>query len=387
MNGIRTQTAKLFLRKNMALVLLFLLALGLRLLGLINIRLAGDFANHWQIAGQIAFGSKPLLGPSASVASNFHLGPLHYYFLSIWYWIGRGNYQVAIIGWSTLHAISVIGLWTVINGWYNKKTANMVAILYATSSYFVSIGNFPWNPYLLPPLIVGALWAGQRFHKSTIYKLSFFIFIALLWQAHATGILLLPVFFYFIRAPSTRKRVFLIGLAILLVLNLPWLLYEVSCGGCQIQALAGLWNPDKVRACSLKWWLVNHGEGERCFHYIRNSLFVLRFFSKSLLGTRGIAAAISMLGLIIGFIYKIKIKHKSLWTGWLFVVWGLYMFYDANIYLHYFVVLFPLPFLFFVSAINYAEKRIGEKRSQVLFGVIVIINLFEIFLSLKTLRG
>ncbi len=92
-------------------IVCFLFTIGflLRVTGLINTTLAGDFHYHWSVAGEIATRQEfPLLGPSASVNDQFHLGPLYYYLLSLPYILGRGNFQVAIIFFSFLNSLSIV---------------------------------------------------------------------------------------------------------------------------------------------------------------------------------------------------------------------------------------------------------------------------------------
>src|ERR1035437_7282425 len=126
------------LKRKRPLIFLVISGFILRLLGLINISLSGDFAYHWSVIGNsVHEGIFPLLGPNASVNSQFHLGPFYYYLLAIPYLIGNGNYQAPIIFFSLLNSLNIILLYVISKKLFNKKQSLIITAVYTFSAFMI----------------------------------------------------------------------------------------------------------------------------------------------------------------------------------------------------------------------------------------------------------
>lgn len=376
-------------RKNI-LLLIFFLAVFLRLLGLINIELRGDFAFHWDVAGQIANGkSFPLLGPSASVNPIIRLSPIYYYLLSAPYLLGGGNFKIAIIFFGIVNSLAVFPLYQVSKKWFGDKGGLKAVILYAVSYYIISIQNFPWNPYLIPALIIFSLYFLEKVREKHFKFLPLlFLLLGLGFGFHATFLFIIPLFLIFI--PYKKIPVKLTALSILMFL-LPfstWFYSEFISNFLQTGEIIKLFSPAK-EVCNFSVWLANHGHGERCFHEIRNTLFIFRAFSESLFTTRNLFfTGISFL--MASFtLLKIKTPQRKFYMTWILSVFLFFLAYSGNVYPHFFLILFPLPFFLFILFLERVGKvkKGGEVLSNVFFWAVVLINLFFYLNSLNTLRG
>lgn len=373
------------------LLLIFLFGLSLRLLGLINISLAGDNLLHWKIAGDIAGkGIFPLLGPKASINANFNLGPFYYYLLSIPYFIGHGNFKVAVVFFSVLSSLSIVLLYFVSLRWFSKKHSLEISLLYATSAYMISIGNFPWNPYILPLFILLSLYFINKIKDGKFYYLSFFsLSYSFCLQAHATSIFLLPVFLYLLPFKKLPAKHIFLSLLTLILANFPWIYFSITTNFSQINAALSIFFQTKNEQCSFSYWFINHGHGEHCFAYFRNTLFAFRFITMSLFNTTNILVVFLSVVIIAAFFIKTKIKENKFLLIWLLIPILIFLTYSNFIYLHYFLILTPLPFFLFVAILSKIEKYNIKELSLSVYVIflLVIFNIFQYINSLGFPRG
>lgn len=353
----------------------------LRLLGLINIRLGGDFAYHWQIAGDIVRGkSFPLFGPAASVNPALHLGPLYYYLLAIPYFLGQGDFRAAVIFFSLISCLNIFLIYAITKELFDEKLAFTAAVFCAFSAYFISIGNLPWNPYLLPTVILLAVYSLIRIRQrrySFLLLLTLSLGIAI--ELHGTAIFLLPVFLLLLPLKKIPVRHYISGSIILFIFAWPYFF--------QLKEIMTVLRPVSGN-CDFVSWLQSHGHGERCFSQIRNTLFVFRFISMSLFDSQNIIIAI-LSALMTGFLLsKKRLKQRKLIIIWLGIPILLFLLYSANIYLHYFLILFPIPFFLLALFLAELEKtgRWGKRLSKVLFYSTIFFNIILYILSLPAIR-
>lgn len=373
------------------LILISVGGLILRLLGLVNITLAGDFAYHWQVAGTIVHqGARPLLGPSASVNTSFHLGPFYYYLLAIPYALGGGHFQVAIVFFAVINTLSIPLLYHVSRRWFSNQTSLQITTLYAVSSYMISVQNFPWNPYVLPWLCIAALYCLLQIEQQRWwYLVGLGLVASLMIQAHGTALFLLPVFILLLPRSGVPRRFWFWGASAFLLTLGPWLHYDLITNFSQSRAAIAILAPGPQEPCSFIQYLRYHGHGERCFGQIRNSLFVSRLFTVSLLGTRNLmVVAIGLVGLL-GLFSRRQLPQRKLIFFWLGIPWLGFLFYSGNVYLHYFLILTPLPFLVAGMFLEYVahKGRPGQIANQLVFWGVVGLNLLTYLRSLNTVRG
>jgi 4-amino-4-deoxy-L-arabinose transferase-like glycosyltransferase len=371
------------------LIIIFFLALFLRLLGLINITFGGDFYDFFQTAGQIAQGkSLPLLGPSASINTKIHISPFYYYFLAIPYFLGGGNFRFAIIFFSLLNSLSVFPLFAILKRWFSLKDSFLVVILYAVSSYIIQVENFPWNPYLIPSLIIVCLYLLMKIREKYLnYLPLLFLFLGLGLSLHGTFLFIIPLFLLFIPFRKVSLKVLILSLFIFGLTLSPLVYYEINNNFIQTKELINVFSPNK-EICDFSLWLKTHGNGERCFHQIRNTLFIFRLVSQSLFSTRNLAAVLVSALIIFYTLIKSKNNLRYFLLVWIFSIFIFFMFYSQNIYLHYFLILIPFPFIIFVMFLNIVKRKgkYGRLLSNIAFLTLIVWNIVSYLNSLQVGR-
>jgi 4-amino-4-deoxy-L-arabinose transferase-like glycosyltransferase len=384
--------SRVFLQKEgKVLLIIFVLGLVLRLLGLLNITFAGDNLLHWKIAGEIVNkGMIPLLGPRASLTGDFNLGPFYYYLLAVPYWLGGGNFKMAVIFFAVLNSLSIPLLYVVAKRWFSKLQSFKISLLFACSTYFIQIQSFPWNPYVLPLFIIISLYFIAKIRER---KYFYFIFLSISYaiclQLHATAIFLLPILVYLLPLRKIPLKHYFSGLILLLIANSPWIWVNFTTNFSQIKAAELILSSGKIEQCSLIAWLSNHGNGERCFWYFRNTLFAFRFLNTSLFDSNNVLLAIASLILVSLYFIKTKLKENRYLFVWLFAPIFLYLFYSNSIYLHYFLILTPVPFFLLILFLGKVEKkgRNWTLAANCLYLLVIVINLCQYVWSLQFVRG
>jgi hypothetical protein len=370
--------------------------LVLRLItGLTTIKLyeAADFSRDWKIVSSFVTSGKFIfLGPTASINPNFHLGPFYYYFLTIPRLISS-DYRSAIIFVSIVSSISIYFLYFASLHWFSKKYSLMIAAGYSFSLFFINIGSFPSNAYIMPAIISFLLYFLVKIREGNHkFLLLYFLFMSFLFQTHATGLFLIPVLLFLLPLNKIKPGIFLFSVFVFLLSFSPWLIYNFRCGNCEIrEGLHVFEQADPNENCDFKKWMSYHGHGERCFSEIRNSLFITKFFSNTLLAKESLLLSGLMIFASVGIllISRIKSNLRRLILLWLFSPWLLFMFYSSNVYIHYFIIFFPMQFLLFTIFLQEIERRFIKGRIFVnlIFAGVIFWNLINYVISLRILRG
>jgi 4-amino-4-deoxy-L-arabinose transferase-like glycosyltransferase len=390
-NKVISKIFTFFKKEKNTLFLIFILGLALRLSGVLNITLSGDNLTHWKIAGDIATkGIFPLLGPRASLTGDFNLGPFYYYLLAIPYWLGRGDFRAAIVFFALLNSLSIPLLYFVAKRWFSKYQSMLISLLFACSAYFIQIQSFPWNPYVLPLFIILSLYFINKVSEKKYINFFFFaISYAICLQLHATAIFLLPVFIYLLPIRKIPLKYYLFGIGTLVVVNLPWVFVNLTSNFSQIKAGLLIFSPIKSEQCSITSWLVNHGKGERCFWYFRNTLFAFRLFSVSIFSINSIPLSLLTMTIVALYFIKTRLKENKYLFVWLLTPILLFLFYSNNVYLHYFLILTPVPFFLLMVYLEKLKTRKGRwiLSGNLLYSIIILINLYQYVWSLQFIRG
>lgn len=367
------------------------IALFLRLLGLLNVRYAGDNIMHWTQAGNIIkHGQFPLLGPSASINPSLHLGPFYYYFLSLPYLLGSGDFRASIIFSCVLGALSVIILYFFAIKFFSKRISIQISILFAFSAYMINVQSFPWNPYALPFFITLILYLITKVREGKYYLLPFisFLFGASI-QLHATVLFLIPVIFYLLPIKKIPVKVYIISIVFFFFVLSPWIYYDLYTNFSQSkEAIFALLSPHNQQ-CSFYYWIFNHGHGEYCFSIIRNTLFSFRLFTMSLFNTTNILIVLVVAAVTVRYLLRVKSKNRNMFLVWLFVPMFFFLFYKSNIYIHYFLILIPLPFLIFTAILSGVEQKFkrGKIIGNIIIFLLVIWNMAQYLYSLNFSKG
>jgi hypothetical protein len=381
---------RIFSNPKFFLFLIFFLALILRLLGLINIRLEGDFAYHWNIIGDMIRGRNfLLLGPTTSVNPIIHLGPFYYYLLSIPYLLGGGNYKIAIIFFSILNSMSIFPLYYISKVWFSKRASLQIISLYSFSSYLIQVQNFPWNPFVIPTLVIFSLYLLVKIREKYVnYLPLLFFLLGLGFSFHATFLFIIPLFLIFIPYKRISRNIIIISSLLFFLPFFTWLYYEVINNFIQTKEILTIFSPNK-EICDFSVWIRTHGNGERCFHQIRNTLFIFRSFSQSLFATQNLFFVITSFIITSCTLFKTKSSQKIFFLVWISVVFLLFLTYSRNVYLHFFLIIIPLPFFILVLFLERIErmKSHGIILSNIFFLITIGWNFINYINSLLVVRG
>ena len=115
-----------------------------------------DQARDAFAAQEILLGNLKVTGPPTDIGSLFH-GPLYYYFLSIFYGLGRGDPRMALFGIIITNLLAAIPFFILVQKTYSKKwVATVALLLYIASFEMVSYARWLSNPALVIPAI--SLW-------------------------------------------------------------------------------------------------------------------------------------------------------------------------------------------------------------------------------------
>lgn len=317
------------------------------MIAVMSVGLKGDFYDHWQIAENILSGEPFFLGPPASIDPSLHMGPVYYYLVAFLRMISLGNYKIALFILSLINSLSIYIFYKLAKNWLGSRAAVISSLLYAFGRYFTEIGSYLWNPYLTPLFLILMLYSSVKFN-SRAWAVIGGASMSVLLHLHFSNWLLLPLYAYILfKYFSVNKKNALINLMSALLIFLPYafiLFNDIS--------LERLFPFFRSEDCSFSYWLANHGQGERCFSYFRNSLFVLRQFSYSILGYMNLFF-LGLPALMILYFYNFTGLHKGKkYFLWLFVPWLALLFYSGNVYLHHFLFLSPLAVMAFGKVVD-----------------------------------
>jgi|GEM_PF-2469005 len=370
---------------------------ALRVLGVINITLRGDLAYNWQVAESIVTtGQIPLLSSAASINSDLKFGPAFYYVFAFLFSITGGSYQWAIVIFSLFNVFSIWLLFKACKEIIDKKAAYLITGLYAISKYSVEFGNYPWNAYFEPSILIAIFYLLTTGLEKHCQRLLAGFLSGLLFHFHPSAWLLFPVLVYgiivFLRKDSFGKWILILtGFVIAMT---PYLLGEIKANNLTgVKAITQIFFESKSltagkELCNFKEWLTYHGHGESCFYYIRNPLFFLRLFSYSLFGTMSIISLPLIIVLLAFFAIIVKIPYKNFFVLWLLIPFPAYLLYSRNIYLHYFLIYMPLPYIVVVSSLLHLERqyRSGKYISRAITAMLVAVNLYGNWQLLTSIR-
>jgi hypothetical protein len=175
------------------------------------------------------------LGPTTSVATNFSLPPLYYYFYLLAQLIGKGYFYSMDLLIIFLESFTPIVLFYLLSKCTSKRTLIVtLCVLYALSPHVIIYSTSAWNPNLIPLfsslLILGACrFLIQKSYSGLVLAfLSFFI----LFNLHFSFFVFVPlvfvlVFFSLLKIKKTYPYIIL-SLFFILILALPYLIGEIN---------------------------------------------------------------------------------------------------------------------------------------------------------------
>jgi len=196
----------------------------------------------------------PLIGPPSSIGEVF-LGPFYYYAVAPFLWLFQSNPVGLAIGVGILSMIGSIALYFLVKKIVSREAALILSAFVATSSLFVDIGRFSWNPNLLPYfsfITLSLFFLALHGKRKMLYSFLFGIFFGLSFQLHHLAALLtLPIALYYILFIVRKKdmmtlRVPFISLAGFLLTLLPFVIFELRHNFLNMRNLLSLFTKQNV---------------------------------------------------------------------------------------------------------------------------------------------
>lgn len=182
--------------------------------------------NAWAAKHIVIDHQLPLLGMQAKGKSGFFIGPLYYYFVAFFYWIGNldpisSGFVAAVTG-----IIGVITIFLVSKKIFSTKVAVFVAIIQTFSSAAISFDRVQWPVQFVPILSLLAFYLLYKICTGNPKYIPFLALIAGLgFHIHFTLMVFIPIAVllclpFFPRKLQTMYYSF-IGIGIFLLLLVP----------------------------------------------------------------------------------------------------------------------------------------------------------------------
>lgn len=368
-------------------------------------------------------GELPLLGPRAA-GTFLRLGPGFYnlsYFSALLFGDTPPGIAMASVVLSTA---SILSFFLLFRRLFRKRFAFLLALLFATSLFFVLYGRFAWNPNTIPFFLITGFYfllsaLDGRGKSSREETASFFskrewfftgaaILLALATQLHFLVFVSVPIivtFFLVFHRPHLRWRGWAVSITAILFLYTPVILNDIAAHGANAQeflkAVSGKstkeghtfienFTENITNQSLLSWIIITGYEGAELPNI--KSVNALLVDIKCDGGCRahllgGAAAGITwLLGFVscIFFFLRERDRRKrdtlSLLAIWFSVCFFLFLPLASDFAPRFFLILAPFPFLFLGMIARSSEEllpsRIGKYAGVFIIALAILSNLY-----------
>jgi len=335
-----------------------------------------------------------------------------------------------------LMAISVVLTYLFVRRYYGRVAATIAALTYATAFRAIVYSRFIWNQNLVPLFVILMIIA--LFHGVVARKRGWLwpalLLLGILIQLHGSGIFMaVPLAVAFVLAPGTvRKRDVVLGAGLLLVIYAPYLVWEFSMHLIDIRLLlhstsskafiddqalhyfAALLNPYKILSTQspLHWNIVPF-IGEQS--YLGELAPYLSWISQLALGLLVIC---TMFVLVLALHVRgenkqdvgndLWLRAKQYWQGlraspgrcglvvllsWQIVPLLLLSRHSLTLYLHYFIIFLPGPFILLGIGLSKAAAWLQTRDTRKLamnlarYGIYALVALIIAAQGVGSLAG
>jgi 4-amino-4-deoxy-L-arabinose transferase-like glycosyltransferase len=315
----------------------------------------------------------------------------------------RGAIMVAV-----LMTISVILTYIFVRRYYGRTAATIAALTYATAFRAIVYSRFIWNQNLLPFFVI--LMVMALFHGVVARKRGWLapalLLLGLLIQLHGSGVfMVIPLALALVLAPGTiRKRDIALGIGLLLIIYAPYLLWELSAHLADIaQLLHGSPQKSAIDGLALQYYavLLNpydvlstqnplHG---KVVPYIGENSYLGQLSPYLGWISQGAAYLLALCIVLVLFLaIRSKRRNKSdaqngrllyvknywqelraspyrcgliILLGWQIVPLAFLLRHSLTLYLHYFIIFLPGPFILLGIGLSqtatWLQARDGQK--------------------------
>jgi 4-amino-4-deoxy-L-arabinose transferase-like glycosyltransferase len=346
--------------------------------------------------------SIPLLGPETSIG-HFYLGPIFYYFLTLFFLLFQFHPVSGAILSAILGVLSVLLLWKITRNIFSKEAALIASFLYSISFIVVLHSRWSWNPNIVPFFFLLYIYSFYKFTNSRNnfgkYLYLWIISLTILIQLHASTFILIPVsiiLFLLYRPKNLKWQNYLVSLAIIIILFAPFLIYEIINNFENFYKIISVIF-DSSDSTSFLYKIkfnilgfigflnalifANFSGLNNNFSFIENiNIYSLSFIP-------GLITFLGILIIAIFHIYKYKKKSKFIFTLFLFLL-IFFIFSKKILFVHYYILFFPLIFILlgFLLSMFY---RYNIFSKSLVFLIIIFISFsnflytFDFFSGLK----
>lgn len=174
----------------------------------------------------------PAIGPVTGIEGIF-LGPLWYYFLAPFYFLGKGNPIIASAAVGLFDVATVFLLYWFGKEFYDRKLGLIAAFFWGFSHFLIRSARWLSHPPLLPFFSISLLYGLGKiiFQKKERYLLLTALCLAIGLQLEAAStIFFLPALglIWLVFKPKIKKRYFLFSFLIFLIFLTPQMLFEIK---------------------------------------------------------------------------------------------------------------------------------------------------------------
>jgi 4-amino-4-deoxy-L-arabinose transferase-like glycosyltransferase len=366
MEGRRARSAEL-----LGLLAILALAAVLRFGWPSTTEFKGDEARIALLALDMAEGrSFPLKGTGTSV--GLPKSPLSVYVYAVPFLVSA-NPLVATLFTGALNVLAVYLCWRLARRYWGVGPGLLAALFYAASPWAVLFSRKIWEPNLLSPFVAAWMLSGLKtFVEGRRWALLWHIvLLAVLVQLHYSALVLVPVtgLLLILCRRRLRWRSLLAGVGVSALTAVPFACYLLRGGSGVRQAVLGLMSQaPKVDAESARfWWSIVSGSGIHSLagpQVFRDYLASVPY-SGPACWAAGLLAIVGIIAAAEGALVRRNepgVQAAGIVSLWALAPLVVFARHSMPLYLHYYVVALPAPFL----AAAFALGRLRRLRSGLL---------------------
>ncbi|OGE80637.1 MAG: hypothetical protein A2660_00820 [Candidatus Doudnabacteria bacterium RIFCSPHIGHO2_01_FULL_45_18] len=339
-------------------------------------------------------GDIPLLGPSASLG-GFNFGAFYYYLLAPFVWLSHYYAWGAIAASGFFSVAQVVMLYFLLKLWFQDKVPALLgAFLLAISMYDIQNAYYVSNPNLMPFFILVFFYCltkiiqGAAGWKTTVIA---GVSLGLATQLHATALLILPVV-YVLSIFLYRKIIQVKGIMITVIFAaltyIPYLVYELQHDFINTFGIFRLGEhyfsffPHiiSLKAIMIFWYsLVFFKNGYFDFFSINKVIYLAVSFLFVLIAVWVWYKIRSFRGALTNS--PISTEGNFLLLTWMTVGTLIFVFFQGRVPEFYFLVLWPIPLIYFAYASSWLYKNFPKEAISllVLFMMAQAVQLYYFF--------
>jgi len=347
----------------------------------------------------------PLLGPRAA-GSFLRLGPISYY-IDYAFSVPINNSVVgSALATLFFSILSLIVFYFLLRRYFSKNLSLAVGAIFSTSLFLVTYSRFAWNPNLLPFFIILFFLAllravdGENEKKQGWWLLASAVVFGVLSQLHFLAMIVVfvsAVVFLIFKRPRIKAVFWAGSVLVVLFLNLPLVINDIKSGGDNIKQLTGTVEEKSESKASydliekviknytensLSYWTIVSGSQSAELPRIATELKARKLdieckeSCRNNLGLGIVAAIFFGLGILILVVESIVEKEPRkkdflVLNLILFLIsFGIFTFLAYDLSPRFFLIVIPLPFIFWGLIFYEALKLVKNVKLVWIFAII-----------------